>query len=118
MSLEDTVREFSAFVKKLVEDCEQRRQRLDAMFPMASMRAAMASEPDVLPKWPKRTRKRLTLPTGEIAEPAKGRTICTQYLRSNYNAGDVAILEKAVDAKRSWTFAEVIARKDELRRNR
>jgi hypothetical protein len=86
------------------------------MFPMASMRAAMASEPDVLPKWPKRTRRRLTLPTGGTAEPAKGRTVCTQYLRSAYNAADVKLLQQVIDAKKEWMFAEVMQRKNELRR--
>ena len=102
--IEDTVRAFMAIVQKTLEDCALIRQRLDALFPVASMRAAMASEPDVLPKWPQRTRKRIVLPTGEIAEPAQGRTLCTTYLRSAYNAGDVALLQKIVEGKIDPSF--------------
>ena len=104
-----------AKINELVADLNAITARAQEFRQKWALRAALASEPDVLPKWPKRPRKRLALPTGEIAEAAKGRTLCTTYLRTAYNAADVKLLQQVIDAKKEWTFAEV-RRKNELRR--
>ena len=126
--IEDTVRAFMAIVQKTMEDCALIRQRCELLGQrleqingaqrIRNLRAAMASEPDLLKPWPQRTRKRIVLPTGELAEPAQGRTLCTTYLRSAYTAGDIALLQKIVAAQPAFTYEQVMARKDALKRRK
>jgi len=128
VSLEDTVRDFMASVQEGIARGHAIVARLTALCDrleeingvtarrIRKLKAAMASEADLLKPFPKRTRKRIVLDSGEIAEPAPGRTLCATYLRSAYNAGDVKLLQQVIDAKKKWTFAEVMQRKNALRR--
>jgi hypothetical protein len=72
----------------------QIRETLQALAP--SMREALASEPAVLPKH--KRRGIWTLENGEILEFPDAHTVRTTYLRSNYNANDVAFLRRIIEA--------------------
>jgi hypothetical protein len=72
-----------------------------------SMREALASEPQVLPRHKRRGTWQLD--NGEIIDFPKDQQGRTRFLRRDYNANDVAMLEKIVEAQpRTFTFEEVM----------
>jgi len=98
------VARLTALVDQLAEINGSRRIR--------NLRAAMAREPDLLKPWPKRTSKPITLDTGEIVIPAKGRTVATAYLRRPYDAADIAMLRTIAAAQpRTVTYEQVMEAK-------
>jgi len=73
-----------------------------------TMREALASEPKVLPRHKRRGTWRLD--NGEIFEFPKDKQGRTRFLRREYNANDVAMLEKIVEAQpRTFTFEQIMA---------
>jgi hypothetical protein len=73
-----------------------------------TMREALASEPKVLPRHKRRGTWRPD--NGEIFEFRKDKQGRTRFLRREYNANDVAMLEKIVEAQpRTFTFEQIMA---------
>ena len=86
---------------ELVATCErfrEQRERLRACTVPNTMASMMAG--DDLPRWHRR-----------LHAVQK-----TTYIRRDYNAGDVAILQKIASAQLDWTFDQVIRRKNEMRK--
>jgi hypothetical protein len=82
-----------------------------------TMREALASEPEVLPRH--KPRGTWQLRNGEIIDVPKDKHCRTRFLRRQYNAADVALLQQIVEMQpRTFTFDQVIARKNQLRTNR
>ena len=82
-----------------------------------TMREALASEPEVLPRHKRRGTWQLD--NGEIIDFPKDKHGRTRFLRRQYNAADVALLQQIVEMQpRTFTFDQVIARKNQLRANR
>src|SRR4029077_13720846 len=71
-----------------------------------TMREALASEPEVLPRHKRRGTWELA--NGEIIDFPKDKLGRTRFLRRDYTEGDLAILRQCAAAKREWTFDEVI----------
>jgi hypothetical protein len=75
-----------------------------------SMRTALASEPEVLPRHKRRGTWHLE--NGAIVDFPKDRQGRTRFLRSNYNAGDVALLRQVVDMQRqTFTYEQTMSLK-------
>jgi hypothetical protein len=92
------MQEACAKLQATLECLLEQRQRLLSQATPNTERAMMAG--DDLPRW----------------TPKRAHTVQkTQYLRRDYNAGDVAILRQMASAQLEWTFEQVIARKNELR---
>jgi hypothetical protein len=73
-----------------------------------TMRAALASEPEVLPRHKRRGTWRLD--NGEIIEFPKDKQGRTRFLRRDYNANDVALLQQIVAMQpRKFTFEQITA---------
>jgi hypothetical protein len=82
-----------------------------------TMRVAMASEPEVLP--PHKRRGTWQLANGEIVDFTRDKHGKTRFLRRDYNAADVALLRQIVEMQpRTFTFDQVIQRKNQLRATR
>lgn len=60
-------------------------------------------EPSVLPKWKRRPKGFQTLPSGELVVVGKAHSVRTRYMRSQFNAGDVAYLGRVVRASQATT---------------
>jgi hypothetical protein len=88
---------------------EEIKERLHAM------RTALASEPEVLPRHKRRGTWQLA--NGEIIDFPKDKQGRTRFLRRDYNAADVALLQQIVEMQpRTFTFAEVMDWKTRQRR--
>ena len=73
-----------------------------------TMREALASEPEVLPRHKRRGTWQLD--NGEIIEFPKDKQGRTRFLRRDYNANDVAVLQQIVAMQpRTFTFEQVTA---------
>ena len=73
-----------------------------------TMREAWASEPEVLPRHKRRGTWRLD--NGEIIEFPKDKQGRTRFLRRDYNANDVALLQQIVAMQpRTFTFEQITA---------
>jgi hypothetical protein len=73
-----------------------------------TMREALASEPEVLPRHKRRGTWRLD--NGEIIEFPKDKQGRTRFLRRDYNANDVALLQRIVQMQpRTFTFEQITA---------
>jgi hypothetical protein len=73
-----------------------------------TMRVALASEPEVLPRHKRRGTWQLD--NGEIIDFPKDKQGRTRFLRSNYNANDVALLQQIWEMQaRTFTFEQVMA---------
>ena len=73
-----------------------------------TMRTALASEPEVLPR--RKRRGTWQLANGEIIDFPKDKQGRTRFLRRDYNTNDVAMLEKIVEAQpRTFTFEQIMA---------
>ena len=73
-----------------------------------TMRAALASEPEVLPRHKRRGTWQLD--NGEIIDFPKDKQGRTKFLRRDYNANDVALLQQIVKMQpRSFTFEQITA---------
>ena len=73
-----------------------------------TMREALASEPEVLPRHKRRGTWRLD--NGEIIEFPKDKQGRTRFLRRDYNANDVALLQQIVAMQpRTFTFEQITA---------
>jgi hypothetical protein len=71
-----------------------------------TMREALASEPEVLPRHKRRGTWQLH--NGEIIDFPKDKKGRTRFLRSNYNANDVALLRQIVEMQpRTFTFEQI-----------
>ena len=64
------------------------------------MRSALASEASILPRW----------------RAHSMRVHKTRHMRGNYGVAEVQLLEKIISAQVGFSFGQVIARKDELRK--
>ncbi len=81
------------------------------------MREALASEPEVLPRHKRRGTWQLA--NGEVVDFPKDKQGRTRFLRRDYNEADVALLQQIVEMQpRTFTFDQVIGRKNQLRANR
>ena len=73
-----------------------------------TMREALASEPEVLPRHKRRGTWRLD--NGEIIDFPKDKQGRTRFLRRDYNANDVALLQQIVEMQpRTFTFEQITA---------
>lgn len=73
-----------------------------------TMRAALASEPEVLPRHKRRGTWQLD--NGEIIDFPKDKQGRTRFLRRDYHANDVALLQKIVEMQpRTFTFEQITA---------
>jgi len=73
-----------------------------------TMREALASEPEVLPRHKRRGTWQLD--NGEIIDFPKDKQGRTRFLRRDYNANDVALLQQIVAMQpRTFTFEQVTA---------
>jgi len=73
-----------------------------------TMRTAMASEPEVLPRHKRRGTWQLD--NGEIIDFPKDKQGRTRFLRRDYNANDVALLQQIVEMQpRTFTFEQITA---------
>jgi len=73
-----------------------------------SMREALASEPEVLPRHKRRGTWQLD--NGEIIDFPKDKQGRTRFLRRDYNANDVALLQQIVEMQpRTFTFEQITA---------
>lgn len=73
-----------------------------------TMREALASEPEVLPRYKRRGTWHLD--NGEIIDFPKDKQGRTRFLRRNYNANDVALLQQIVEMQpRTFTFEQITA---------
>ena len=73
-----------------------------------AMREALASEPEVLPRHKRRGTWQLA--NGEIIDFPKDKQGRTRFLRRDYNANDVALLQQIVEMQgRAFTFEQVMA---------
>jgi len=82
-----------------------------------TMREALASEPALLPRH--KRRGTWTLLNGEIVDFPMDKQGRTRFLRRDYNAADVALLQQIVEMQpHTFTFDQVIARKNQLRAKR
>jgi len=73
-----------------------------------TMRAALASEPEVLPRHKRRGTWQLD--NGEIIDFPKDKQGRTRFLRRDYNANDVALLQQIVEMQpRTFTFEQITA---------
>jgi len=81
------------------------------------MREALASEPALLPRHKRRGTWQLA--NGEIIDFPKDKHGRTRFLRRDWNENDIALLQQIVEMQpRTFTFDQVIARKNELRNRR
>ena len=72
-----------------------------------TMREALASEPEVLPRHKRRGTWQLD--NGEIIDFPKDKQGRTRFLRRDYNANDLALLQQIVEMQpRTFTFEEVM----------
>ena len=72
------------------------------------MREALASEPEVLPRHKRRGTWQLD--NGEIIDFPKDKQGRTRFLRRDYNANDVALLQQIVEMQpRTFTFEQITA---------
>ena len=93
------------------------QQVKDTLANTHTMREALASEPALLPRHKRRGTWQLN--NGEIIDFSKDKHGRTRFLRRDYNAADVALLQQIVEMQpRTFTFDQVIARKNQLRANR
>ena len=82
-------------------------QQVKERLTVHTMREALASEPEVLPQHKRRGTWQLA--NGEIVDFPKDRHGRTRFLRRDYNAADVALLQRIVEMQaRTFTFAEVM----------
>ena len=82
-----------------------------------SMREALASEPEVLPRHKRRGTWHLE--NGEIIDFPRDKRGRTRFLRRDYNVADVALLKQIVEMQpRTFTFAEVMDWKTRQREKR
>ena len=73
-----------------------------------TMREALASEPEVLPRHKRRGTWQLD--NGEIIDFPKDKHGRTRFLRRDYNANDVALLQQIVEMQpRTFTFEQITA---------
>ena len=73
-----------------------------------TMREALASEPEVLPRHKRRGTWQLD--NGEIIDFPKDKQGRTRFLRRDYNANDVALLQQIVQMQpRTFTFEQITA---------
>jgi hypothetical protein len=73
-----------------------------------TMRTALASEPEVLPRHKRRGTWQLA--NGEIIDFPKDKQGRTRFLRRDYNANDVALLQQIVEMQpRTFTFEQITA---------
>lgn len=73
-----------------------------------TMREALASEPEVLPRH--KRRGTWYLDNGEIIDFPKEKQGRTRFLRRDYNANDVALLQQIVEMQpRTFTFEQITA---------
>ena len=73
-----------------------------------AMREALASEPEVLPRHKRRGTWQLA--NGEIIDFPKDKHGRTRFLRRDYNANDVALLQQIVQMQpRTFTFEQITA---------
>jgi hypothetical protein len=73
-----------------------------------TMREALASEPEVLPRHKRRGTWQLL--NGEIVDFPRDKQGRTRFLRRNYNANDVALLQQIVEMQpRTFTFEQIMA---------
>src|SRR6185437_86044 len=73
-----------------------------------TMRAALASEPEVLPRHKRRGTWKLQ--NGEIIDFPKDKQGRTRFLRRDWNENDVALLQQIVEMQgRAFTFEQVMA---------
>jgi len=73
-----------------------------------TMREALASEPEVLPRHKRRGTWQLA--NGEIIDFPKDKQGRTRFLRRQYNANDVALLQQIVEMQpRTFTFEQITA---------
>ena len=73
-----------------------------------TMREALASEPEVLPRHKRRGTWQLD--NGEIVDFPKDKQGRTRFLRRDYNANDVALLQQIVEMQpRTFTFEQITA---------
>ena len=71
-----------------------------------TMREALASEPEVLPRHKRRGTWQLV--NGEIIDFPKDKQGRTRFLRRDYNAHDVALLQQIVEMQpRTFTFEQI-----------
>jgi hypothetical protein len=71
-----------------------------------TMREALASEPEVLPRHKRRGTWQLD--NGEIIEFPKDKQGRTRFLRRDYNANDVALLQQIVEMQpHTFTFEQI-----------
>ena len=73
-----------------------------------TMREALASEPEVLPRHKRRGTWHLD--NGEIIDFPRDKQGRTRFLRRDYNAADVALLQQIVEMQpRTFTFEQIMA---------
>ena len=73
-----------------------------------TVREALASEPEVLPRHKRRGTWHLN--NGEIVDFPKDKQGRTRFLRRDYNANDVALLQQIVEMQpRTFTFEQITA---------
>jgi len=73
-----------------------------------TMREALASEPEFLPRHKRRGTWRLD--NGEIIDFPRDKQGRTRFLRRDYNANDVALLQQIVEMQpRTFTFEQITA---------
>jgi hypothetical protein len=73
-----------------------------------TMREVLASEPEVLPRHKRRGTWQLA--NGEIIDFPKDKHGRTRFLRRDYNANDVALLQQIVEMQpRTFTFEQITA---------
>jgi len=73
-----------------------------------TMREALSSEPEVLPRHKRRGTWQLN--NGEIIDFPRDKQGRTRFLRRDYNANDVALLQQIVEMQpRTFTFEQITA---------
>ena len=73
-----------------------------------NLREALASEPEVLPRHKRRGTWQLN--NGEIIDFPRDKQGRTRFLRRDYNANDVALLQQIVEMQpRTFTFEQIMA---------
>lgn len=92
-------------IQEAIRSIEEATARLQAF----RLRSCLRAESAILPRWKRRPKSFETLPDGQVIVNG-AHTVRTTYLRSNYNANDVALLQQIVAMQpRTFTFEQITA---------
>src|SRR5438477_2177186 len=92
-------------IQEAIRSIEEATARLQAF----RLRSCLRAESSILPRWKRRPKSFETLPDGQVIVNGP-HTLRTTYLRRDYNANDVALLQQIVQMQpHTFTFEQITA---------